>query len=174
MPPVQIGIDIATSLSVIGAAVAFTYTQLSQSRRARAASIRAERVKQMSIICDDLAGILKMGANVVNNVRKAQAGRDVNISSDDYTDFCIMVKDYIEINTACKFKVWANDAEQSQLSEFTVTVGKWNAAYIKAASDRDAGKDVPVPSFDDLIEELTKKVQRFSALVREEIERTKA
>lgn len=172
MPPIQIGIDIATSLSVIGAAIAFTYTQLSQSRKARAAAIRAERVKQMSMICEDLSNIIKEGVEVETRVRQALAGREVDISLDDYTNFCVKIDNYLRVDIACNFNVWANDAELSQLTKFKSAVNNWHSKFEEAVLDRDNGKATSIPLFSDLLTDLITNVKIFSALVREEVERT--
>lgn len=159
---------------MITAAIAFIHTQLTQGRKTRAQAIRAQRIAQMSKVCNDLATILQQGDEVVAKVRMAQAGRSLTVSVDDFTDFCVRVDRYIRVNAVCGFMVWATEEERLALLSLSTTVREWNNRFLAAAESRSTGGHASIPSFDELIEQLTSKVESFSTLVRQEIERTDA
>ena len=171
MPPLQIGLDIATSLSVVGAAVAFIASQLGQTRNTRALAFRQQRVENMSRLLGDFSRVLEAGDRVVAKVRMAQAGRQVDVSPDEFTNFCGEVDRYIRINSALLFQVWASESERAHLKKIHDLVHDWNRTFVEAVAKRDRGIDAPVPSFDKLVADLTVLVTSFSASLRAEVER---
>lgn len=174
MPSIQIGLDLATSLSVVGAAFAFIYAQLTQGRKSRRQAFRTQRIEHMSRICSDLAQILVKGDEVAARVRMAQLGRELNVTTDDFTNFCIEVERYIRINTSCSFNVWATEQEKSILVSLAERASEWNKKLVSATVAKSRGEAFSVPSFDGLVEDLTAMVKSFAVLVREEVERVDA
>ena len=166
MPPIQLGIDIATSVSVIGAALAFIYTQLTQARRARRQGVRIRRIDQMARICDDMSGILTKGDEIVAAVKRHSAGAPLKIDADDFTEFCIAVERYLKIKIVCSFNVWATPIEHKLIDDMLSAVHKWNREFVDAHNDHTK----PVPSFNKLLEDLTKSVAKLSDGIRAEIE----
>lgn len=171
MPTIQIGLDLATSLSVIGAAFAFIYAQFTQGRKSRRQAFRTQRIEHMSRICSDLAQILVKGDEVVARVRMAESGRELNVTTDDFTNFCIEVERYIRINTSCSFNVWATEQEKSILDSLAKEASEWNKKLVSATVAKYRGEAFSVPSFVVLIEDLTAIIKSFSVLVREEVAR---
>ena len=166
MPPIQLGIDIATSVSVIGAALAFIYTQLTQAKRLRRQETRTRRIEHMAKICDDMSGILTKGDEIVSAVNRHAAGAPLSINADDFTEFCITVDRYIRIKTICSFKVWSTPSEQKILEVMLSSVHQWNREFVEAHIDRTK----PVPSFNALLEKLKESVEQLSKAIRAEVE----
>lgn len=81
MNQIQLGLDIATSVSVIAAAIGFLRSQSTQSKATRLLAVRQQRIEQMSRLVADFANILEAGDKVIEKVLMAKAGRDVNITS---------------------------------------------------------------------------------------------
>jgi hypothetical protein len=170
MPPLQFGIDIATSLSVIGTTIVFIVFQFRQAKKSRAHAVRQQRIENMSRLISDFSTILLSGDKIVNLVRQAQAGHTVTITANDYTNFCADVDRYIRINSALLFEVWATPAEKKSIAKINELVHDWNKSFVAAALERSNGKISEVPSFDELIADLTKQLTAFSSLLKAEIE----
>lgn len=166
LPPIQLGIDIATSVSVIGAALAFIYTQMTQAKRIRRAEAKNRRISHMAKICDDLAEILTKGDEIIARGNQGAAVGKVTIDADDFTSFCISVDRYIRIKTVCSFSVWATPKEQNILERMASAVHEWNQKFVDAHIDRTK----PVPRLEDLLKQLTALVSNFSQEIRSEIE----
>jgi len=167
MDYVQISIDIATSVSVIVAALSFLKTQISQSKANRVLAIRQQRIEQMSRLIADFSIILESGDRIVEKIRMAKAGREVNYSPDDFTGFCISVDRYIRINSKLLFEVWATENEKKALGSIKELVHSWNKKFVEAAINEDISK---TPDFVKLIEDLGEKVLNLSMLLRNEVE----
>lgn len=168
MNQIQIGIDIATSISVIAAAIGFLRAQAVQSRATRLLAVRQQRIEQMSRLVADFSNILEAGDKVVEKVRLAQAGRAVKLSTDDYTGFCYSVDRYIRINSKLLFGVWASEDEKEVLKSIGALVHSWNKKFVAAAEVKNLSA---IPSFDQLVEDIGAEVVRLSALLRDEVER---
>jgi hypothetical protein len=168
MNEIQLGIDIATSISVIAAAISFLRQQASSSRATRLLAVRQQRIEQMSRLVADFSNILEAGDKVVEKVRLAQAGRDVNLSTDDYTGFCYSVDRYIRINSKLLFEVWASEDEKKVLQSIGALVHSWNKKFVDAAIEKNM---LAIPSFDQLVEDIGAEVVRLSTLLRAEVER---
>lgn len=166
MLPIQFGIDIATSISVIGAALAFIYTQLTQAKRTRKEETKRRRISHMTKICDDLAEILTRGDEIIARGNQGAATGKVTIDADDFTGFCISVDRYIRIETVCAFRVWATTKEQEILNRMVASVHAWHSEFVDAHVDRSK----PIPNFNDLIGKLTNLVLSFSEQIRAEVE----
>lgn len=61
MNSIQLSFEIATSISIIGAALVFLWGQIGQSKRSRVLAIRQQRIEQMSILIADFAVLLDGG-----------------------------------------------------------------------------------------------------------------
>ncbi len=166
MPPIQFGIDIATSISVIGAALAFIYTQMTQAKRIRRAETKNRRLSHMAKICDDLAEILTKGDEIIARGNQGAAAGKVTIDADDFTNFCISVDRYIRIKTVCSFSVWATPKEQHILEGMVNAVHEWYQQFVDAHNDRKK----PVPRLEELLKQLTALVSKLSQEIRSEIE----
>jgi hypothetical protein len=166
MPPIQLGIDIATSVSVIGAALAFIYTQLTQAKRFRREETKSRRISHMVKICDDLAEILTKGDEIIARGNQGAASGRVTIDADDFTNFCISVDRYIRIKMVCSFSVWAMPKEIAILDGMVDAVHQWHKEFIDAHIDRTKR----VPLFDELLKQLTSSVSKLSEEVRAEVE----
>lgn len=166
IPPFQIGIDIATSLSVMGAAIAFAYTQLTQGRKAREQALRTQRIEHIAKACADFANILRDGDKVVSDIRRAQAGLNVKVEVDDLDRFCENVDSYIRVNMACGYIVWATTIEKALINDIRETAIRWNHDFVLAVEQK-----TEIPSFDKLVEDLTGKVQQLACQIRLEVEK---
>jgi hypothetical protein len=171
MNSIQIGLDIATSVSVVFAAITFLWTTLGQSKKARMLSIKQQRIEHMSRLVSDFSKILEDGDKIVEKVRMAQSGRELTVSADDYTGFCIAIDRYIRINSKLLFEVWASDAEKKVLHDIQILVHSWNKQFIEAATTNNKSE---IPSFDQLIEDIGVNVKKLSSLLREEVENVNA
>jgi len=174
MPPLQLGLDLATSLSVLGAAVAFIISLLRRERRAQASALKQQRIENMSRLINDFAKILEEGDKIVGKVRLLRDGRDVQVTEDDMTSFCVDVDRYIRINSALLFEIWASEKEKQSIEELRKLVLNWNQSFVQSANDRSQGKNTPVPHFDKLISDLIPMVTALSSLLRVEVERVVA
>lgn len=170
MPPIQFGIDIATSVSVIGAALAFIYTQMTQAKRLRRQETRNRRISHMAKICDDMSEILTKGDEIIARGNQSAASGKISIDADDFTNFCISVDRYIKIKTICSFSVWATPKEQQLLDGMVSAVHEWHQQFVDAHIDRTK----PVPLLDDLVKRLTGSVSNLSREIRAEVEASDA
>lgn len=167
MNQIQLGIDIATSISIIAAAIGFLRTQIVQASATRMLAVRQQRIDQMSRLVADFSDILEAGDKVVEKVRMAQAGRDVKISADDYTGFCQTVDRYIRVNSKLLFEVWASEDEKKVLQSISAHVQSWHKKFDAAVTENNVSA---VPSFDKLIDDIGSEVVRLSTLLRTEVE----
>jgi hypothetical protein len=166
LPPIQLGIDIATFVSVLGAALAFIYTQLTQAKRIRRVETRNRRISHMAQICEDLAEVLTKGDEIISRGNQGEARGTTTIDADDFTNFCISVDRYIRIKTVCSFSVWATPKEQNILNGMASAVREWNQEFVDAHVDRTK----PVPRLEELLKQLTALVSSLSQEIRSEIE----
>ncbi|MFH1957898.1 MAG: hypothetical protein ABIJ15_05435 [bacterium] len=164
---IMIGVDVASSISIIGAAISFVHAQRTENNKKRVQSIRQQRISEMSRLIGDFSDILNKGDLIVEKVRLAQAGREVDLSADDYTGFCVLVDRYIRINSQLLFNVWASDNEKKLLNNIKTTVYAWNDKFMEALKTHDKRN---VPDFVDLLENISKIICQISLSLRKEIE----
>ena len=62
MDKIQLGFDIATSISIMGASISYIVGQKHEGRKNREEIKKHERIKQMSKIISDFSKILNKGA----------------------------------------------------------------------------------------------------------------
>jgi hypothetical protein len=164
---IQVGFDLAASVSIIGAAISFVRSQKNENRKKRVQAVRQQRISEMSRLIGDFSGILNKGDLIVEKIRLAQAGREVEFSADDYTGFCVLVDRYVRINSQLLFSVWASDTEKQLLNELTTTVHSWNNKFLDALKTHDK---TSVPDFADLLEQISKIICQISLSLKTEIE----
>lgn len=137
MNAIQLSLDIATSLSIIGAAVTFVIAVSTRSRKAEEFAIRQERIKHMSQLLADFTTILVDGDKLREKESKARAGRDVDFTADDYIAFCISLIRYVQINSRVLFGVWANDKEKELLGDIGILASNWYSEFMNAVNTKD-------------------------------------
>jgi hypothetical protein len=65
MNNIQIGLDIATSLSVIGATILFLRSLVTQNKKNRTLTITKQRIENMSSIMTDFTKLIEKGEIIV-------------------------------------------------------------------------------------------------------------
>jgi hypothetical protein len=124
----------------------------------------------MSRLVADFSRLLEEGDKIVYRVRQAQAGRNLDVTLDDFTNFCVSIDSYIRINNSLLFEVWANEQEKAAIGHIQNLVRDWNRSLVEAVQRREEGEQIEIPSFDKLVEELTTRVKALSSLLRAEVE----
>jgi hypothetical protein len=168
MNSIQIGLDLATSVSVIGAAVYFVFNSAKQAKLTREYTVRKQRIEQMSQIISDFSGILEMGDEIilqVHKVRDGAAAHDPKLC--DFTGFCVAVDSYIRIKQKLMFSVWATDDDNEIINNIQSLVREWNKNWVKAAIDGDHKN---VPDFVELNTKVQNQVCELSLSLRKQIE----
>ena len=171
MNNIQIGLDIATSLSVIGATILFLKSLITQNKKNRALAIGRQRIENMSSIVIDFTKLIEKGEIIVQEVRAMQSGREGTITADTYTNYCYDLMRYIKINLQLRFQVWATLEEIQIFQAVENHIRAWNDDFVKAAINKDYKS---IPSFDKLVDNLSGQVLKLSRILRQEIEKINA
>lgn len=170
MNNIQLGIDLATSVSVIGAAVYFVINTTRQAKASRIFTVRKQRIEQMSQIISDFSGILELGNETIQYIRKVQDGaEEFDPKKVDFTLFCVTVDSYIRIKQKLLFAVWATNEEKEIIKEILKLTHKWNKQYVEASKNQDTKN---VPDFVKLTEDIGEKVFQLSEILRKEVEKS--
>ena len=168
MNSIQLSFEIATSLSIIGAALTFLWSQIGQSKKARILAIRQQRVEQMSQLIADFAKILDDGDELVEKVKMTHKESEFYCSADDYACFCYKVERYIRINSKLLFEVWATNAEKKVLEDINNIVKNWRLKYLDFSEDNQHSE---LKDFELLINNIGINIKKMSTLLKLDVEK---
>lgn len=168
MNNIQLGIDLATSVSVVGAAVYFVFNMAKQAKLSREYTVRKQRIEQMSQIISDFSGILEMGNEIILHLNRSKADPEVYDSKKaDFTEFCVTVDSYIRIKQKLLFEVWATVDDKEIINNIQSLVLEWNQTWYTAAINQDKEN---VPDFVELNTKIGDKVFELSLNLRKQVE----
>lgn len=168
MESIQLSFEIATSISIIGAALTFLWSQIGQSKKARVLAIRQQRIEQMSKLIADFAVLLVKGDVIVEKVKHSHKESEFYVSIDDFSHFCCTIERYIRINSFVLFEVWATAAEKKALQDIKVLVEDWRAKFLDDAKENENAELI---DFEWLLIEIGVNVKKLSALLKNDVKK---
>jgi uncharacterized alkaline shock family protein YloU len=165
MISIDVAFDIATSLSVIGAAGMFVLKLVKENAKNRSIEIREKRINIMSQTIDDFTGLLLEGSKIIDKWNKAKA-ENKKIDPNDLISFCREVYTHIDIKVMLKFDVWAKESEKEIFEKIKKMLSDYMSKYKNALETNN--KD-DFPNFSDLIQEIKKQILILSSELRRQV-----
>ena len=168
--PIQYGLDLTVSLSVIGAAIAYFYSKISESNKAKKSAMRQHRIESMSKSIDKLSEILDEGSKMVSLVLEGQESGKSILVNGDFLDYCQKIVRYIEVYNSLSFEIWASSDEKKIIKNIHQLAVNYNNEFIEALLNKHNGSEFNVPDFLVFQKNIMGNVKILSSCLRKQVE----
>ncbi len=154
---IQIGLDLATSVSVCLATLGFIYTNIKENKSRIDNTREQQRREHISKIIHEFVKILRDGANLIDKVNDERSSNTITVSCNDLLSICQRMVLYINIDADIAFSIWATKQEQEQLQEIREIAINYRNALVASINDGSHA-----PSFNDFLDKIKGLIKEFT------------
>ena len=136
---IQLGLDIATSISIVGAAIAYFVNFVRERIKARSFALMELRLKYMQDAIRQYGSLLERVYQMEDRLKWLYAGdKSQKIEIKDIIQLGYDVKNLSNTLLATYFSVWAREEEKDQVKKLMDSVDTWcNAVLSKTNKNRN-------------------------------------
>lgn len=160
---IELGLDLATAVSVIGASSAFIWN-LRKENSEKAKDLQTKlRIEQTIKVVNDLLEIQKKGVQLINTVNDQLAGIKVEkeVNGIDFLVFCREFGQYISYNSEVLLIPVARPKEKKILEELRELMFSWHDNIQSALAG-----EAEVPQFSKLLAIIADKLNELMESVK--------
>jgi hypothetical protein len=161
MKNISIGIDIATSLSVIGAAIAFITNQ----RKDYLKKFNLQKIKEIEKIIHTLEKEEEKWFNLSEKIKWARTFGD-EVPTKEIVDVVLYSEFKVKQILNGTGDVWLDEDEKQKLSTLKSLLENFSREFSKALE----GKEANIISTDDVLTTITNTIRDLSEKVKEKVE----
>jgi len=131
MNNLQLGIDIATSFSIIGTAIFFVYNYKKANEEKRKKHINDLRTQQMTLVIKSLVEKLEEGYNIDEKIKMLIAEKNTEYVPRMAYDFGKSLEIKMLVYKNSELAIWGSDFERKKISEMIEITKEWYMSIFK-------------------------------------------
>lgn len=163
---IQLGLDIATAVSVIGAAIGVIFNMKSENKNDIKLRHSQLKVEQTIKVVDELLKLLNEGSYIANLLAKEAGKVDIGSDTDNeiiVLDFCSKFYTHLRYNSIVLLTPIITKEESDILTSLKEKIEDWTTLYLEALNSPEK---YDIPMFTTLLDLIYEDLIKFMSSIK--------